>query len=417
MGALELTREACLARDAADPVAGFRDRFDLPEGLIYLDGNSLGALPKAAAVRVRETVETEWGEGLIGSWNEAGWMDAPLRVGAKLAPLIGAGADEVVLADSTSVSLFKVLAAAATAARAEHRHVILTEISNFPTDLYVAENLVQMLGVPFELRRVKRASLTASLGPDVAVLMLTHVDFRTGEMHDMARLTGAAQAAGVLALWDLSHSAGAVPVDLNGVNADCAVGCGYKYLNGGPGAPAFIYVARRHHETLMPVISGWMGHARPFDFGPVYAPSPGIRRYVSGTPSILGLAALEAAVEIFLDVDMTTLRRKSEALTELFIALVDAHLESYGFGVVSPRDPARRGSQVALSHPHGYPIMRALIVHKVIGDFRAPDLLRFGFAPLYTRFVDVWDAVEELRLVMQLHKWQHPDFAEKQVVT
>jgi kynureninase len=409
------SRAACEALDAADPLAAWRQRFLLPERLIYLDGNSLGPLPKATASIVEDVVRRQWGEGLITSWNRHGWVDLPQRLGAKLARLLGAGPHEVIVADSTSVNLFKLIAAA-LALRPERR-VVLSERGNFPTDLYVAEGLCELLRERIELRLVEATELEDALDGDTALLMLTHVDYRTGRMHDMRRLTAAAHAAGALALWDLAHSAGAVPVDLGAADADLAVGCGYKYLNGGPGAPAFLFVAERWQARARQPIAGWFGHARPFAFEGAYQPAPGITRFLAGTPPILSMKALEAGIDLLLEVDQQALRRKSIALTDAFIALVETRCAAWGIEVASPRASEARGAQVALRHAEGYAIMQALIGRGVIGDFRVPDLLRFGFAPLYVRFVDVWDAVETLGAVMAGRVWDQPAFKERAAVT
>jgi kynureninase len=408
------TRADCLALDAADPLAFARERFALPDGVIYLDGNSLGPLPKATTERLRRTVEQEWGQGLIRSWNEADWINAPLRLGAKIARLIGARPHEVLVADSTSVNLYK-LASAAAALRPE-RSVILTEPGNFPTDLYILQGIAEQLGHKLRVRTVARDALKDALDAEVAVLVLTHVHYKSGEVHDMAALTARAHEVGALTVWDLSHSTGALPVELNAAGADFAVGCGYKYLNGGPGAPAFLYVAERWAEAARSPLSGWMGHAAPFEFVDDYRPASGVARMLCGTPSILAMAALEAGLATFDEVDMAQVRAKSAALSELFIALVEARLPGV-FELASPREPALRGSQVSLAHPHGYAIMSALIETGVIGDFRAPDILRFGFTPLYTRHVDVFDAVERLDAVMADRRFEHPRYAERAAVT
>jgi kynureninase len=421
--AAPLTRAACMALDAADPLAPHRNAFALPDGVLYLDGNSLGALPRATAARVREVVEREWGHGLIGSWNAAGWIELPRRIGAKIARLLGARAHEVICADSTSINLFKVLATALRLRAPDaKRRVILSERGNFPTDLYIAQGLATLAGDRFELRLFDPGELAVALDPTVAVLMLTHVDFRTGAMHDMAAVTGRAHDAGALAIWDLSHSAGAVPVALAGSGADFAVGCGYKYLNGGPGAPAFVYVAERHlgataADRFAQPLAGWLGHRAPFDFSADYVPAEGIDRYTVGTPSILALAALDVGVDTVLAAGIDALRAKSVALADLFITLVEQRCDGAGLELVTPRDPARRGSQICLSHPHAWPVMQALIARRVIGDFRAPDILRFGLAPLYTRYADVWDAVETLRDVLATGAWDRPEFTARKAVT
>ncbi len=411
---MTLTRAACEALDREDPLASRRALFDLPAGVVYLDGNSLGVLPRNVPARLEHSVREEWGSDLIRSWNSAGWIDLPTRVGARIAPLIGAGADEVICADSTSVNIFK-LAAGALAMR-PGRRVILSEPGNFPTDLYVLEGLAGLAG-DVELRLATPDQLPSALTDDVAVMLLTHVHYKSGRLHDMAALTAKAHEAGVLALWDLSHSAGALPVDLSGAGADLAVGCGYKYLNGGPGAPAFAYVARRHQAAFRSPLSGWMGHARPFDFIDAYEPGQGMARALCGTPPVLGMTALEAALEAFDGVDMGQVRAKSMALGDMFLQLVDERCAGHGFTVACPRDAALRGSQVGLAHPDGYAIMQALIARGVIGDFRAPDILRFGFTPLYVGYADVWDAVEHLAQVMASGQWREPRFQEKAAVT
>ena len=429
-----MKREDCLALDAADPLAPLRAQFDLPPGLVYLDGNSLGVLPRTAPSRVAAVVRDEWGRDLISSWNSAGWITLPQRVGDKIARLVGAGAGELVAADSTSVNLYKVLVAASHIVRADApaRRVILSERSNFPTDLYIAEGLAREIGWELELIADADAIGTRLARGDVALLMLTHVNYRTGRMHDMRALTGAAHAAGTLAVWDLAHSAGAVPVDLHAAGADFAVGCGYKFLNGGPGAPAFVWAHPRHADRFWQPLSGWMGHAAPFEFTPAYRPAAGIARYLCGTPPVLSLAALECGVDTLLAAEplggMAALREKSIALTELFAGLVDARCAGTGLAVVSPRDAMLRGSQVCLTHGDakgasgGYAIVQALIARRVVGDFRAgdgsvPDILRFGFTPLYTRFIDVWEAVEQLRQVMSSGEWREARFNQRAAVT
>ncbi|WP_096669474.1 kynureninase [Polaromonas sp. AET17H-212] len=419
----------CRALDARDVLRPLRDHFVLPEGVIYLDGNSLGVLPKSAAARVAEVITREWGQDLIRAWNSAGWFTLPQRLGDKIASLIGAGPGEVVATDSTSVNLYKVLSAALgmAAEDAPARKVIVSERSNFPTDLYIAEGLCRERG--YRLQLVEPDDITAALTQDTAVLLLTHVNYRTGAMHDMAALTQAAHAAGVLVVWDLAHSAGAVPVDLRGADADFAVGCGYKYLNGGPGAPAFVWVHPRHTDRFCQPLSGWWGHAVPFEFTPDYRPAHGITRYLCGTQPILSLAALECGLEVFGAAHalggMAALRAKSLALTDLFIMLVEERCAGHGLGLATPREHAQRGSQICLSRSEGaYAIVQALIARGVIGDFRAgsgdgrhPDILRFGFTPLYIGFEDVWHAVEHLRQVLETAEWQRPEFNQKHAVT
>lgn len=397
------------ALDAADPLAPLRDRFALPDGVIYLDGNSLGPLPRAAAAALDDTVRRQWGERLIRSWNE-GWIDAPARIGAKLAPLIGAEPHEVIVGDSTSANLYKLLVAALR--HSPGRHTILSETGNFPTDLHVAEGAAA--SVPgARLRALPRDQVQAALGPDTAVLLLTHVHYKTAQRWDMAALTAAAHAAGALVLWDLSHSTGAVSLDLNGAGADLAVGCGYKYLNGGPGAPAFLYVAERLQDRLHNPLSGWMGHAEPFGFADAYAPAPGMKRWLSGTPPILGLAALEAGLDLWSDVERPQVWAKSAVLFDILAAAGDA----LGLECVTPRDPALRGSHISFRHRHAYAIAQALIARGVIGDFRTPDVLRLGLTPLYLSHEEVWRAGERLREVLETEAWRDPAYAVRQAVT
>jgi kynureninase len=417
------TRNEAQALDAADPLAHLREQFIIPPGLIYLDGNSLGVMPKATPARVQQVVTQEWGVGLIGSWNSAGWMELAPRIGDKIARLIGAGPGECVAADSTSVNLFKVLNAALTIARSDapQRTRIVSERSNFPTDLYIAEATAAERGFELVLADSHEA-LPGLLDERCAVLMLTHVNYANGRIHDMAALTQAAHDAGVLTVWDLAHSAGAVPVDLRRDGADFAIGCGYKYLNGGPGAPAFVWVAPKHAERFWQPLAGWMGHAAPFEFTPGYRPAPGIRRYLCGTPAVLSLAALECGVDTVLAAEplggMAALRAKSLALSRAFADLVEERCAGMGLTRVSPRDDALRGSQVCFAHPtHGYAMVQALIARGVVGDFRAPQVLRFGFTPLYLRFVDVWDAVEHLRQMLRNEEWREARFTQKAAVT
>jgi kynureninase len=418
------TRHDCEALDARDPLAPLRAQFALPAGKIYLDGNSLGVLPRTTVARVADVVAREWGEHLIESWNSADWIHLPQRVGDKIARLVGAAPGELVAADSTSVNLFKVLSAALSiaAADAPGRRVILSERDNFPTDLYIAEALARERGAVLELIDDPEAIEARLARGDVAVLMLTQVNYRTGRLHDMAAVTRAAHDAGTLALWDLAHSAGALPVRLGRDGADFAVGCGYKYLNGGPGAPAFVWVHPRHAERFWQPLAGWMGHAAPFAFTPDYRPAPGVARYLCGTPQVIGMSALECGVDSVLAAEplggMAALREKSLALTALFMDLVAERCAGHGLECVTPRDPSRRGSQVSFSRSEGgYAIVQALIARGVVGDFRAPDILRFGFTPLYLRFVDVWDAVEHLRQVLETGEWREARFQRQAAVT
>jgi kynureninase len=428
------TLQDCRALDARDPLRPLRDLFTLPEGVVYLDGNSLGVLPRAAAARVAQAVTEEWGQGLIRSWNEAGWFTLPQRLGDKVGRLVGAKPGETVATDSTSVNLYKVLSAALHIAKSEdaRRTVVVSERHNFPTDLYIAEALCKERGCTLVL--VEDGQVLPALGAGVAVLMLTHVNYRTGAMHDMGALTAAAHGAGVLTVWDLAHSAGAVPVDLHAAGADFAIGCGYKYLNGGPGAPAFVWVHPRHADRFEQPLSGWWGHAAPFEFAPGYRPAPGIARYLCGTQPILSMTALECGLDTVLAAEplggIAALRSKSLALTDLFIRLVEERCAGHGLGLATPREHERRGSQVCLTRAEGaYAVVQALIARGVIGDFRAgeraaapsaraaPDILRFGFTPLYIGFEDTWHAVEHLRQVLETGEWRHPRFNQQHAVT
>jgi kynureninase len=405
-------RDAAAALDAASPLAGRRDLFDVPEATIYLDGNSLGALPRSVPDRLARVVAQEWGRDLISSWNTADWINLPRRVGGRIARLLGVDEQSVWVSDSTSVSLFKTMVAACRLRPG--RDVLVIERATFPTNGYIAASVARMLGL--ELRWAESASVQDAIDDRVALVCLTHVDFRTGAMFDMPAVTAAAHEVGALMLWDLCHTAGAVPVDLEGSGVDFAVGCTYKYLNGGPGAPAFMYVARPHQDSLDQPLSGWMGHARPFDMELGYEPVAGVGRLASGTPPILALSALEAALEVFDGVDPADLRSASLSLTDLFIDLVDARLGD-AFEVVTPREHARRGSQVSLRHGQAYGVVQALIARGVVGDFRTPDIARFGFAPLYVRHVDVYDAVEHLVAVTEGREYTRPEYDVRNAVT
>ncbi len=394
--------------DAADPLAAHRAAFALPDNLIYLAGNSLGPLPVAAQARVGEVVAEEWGNGLVGSWNKAGWFDKPRTAGELVAPLIGAAPGQVVVCDTTSINLYKVLMAAV--AMRPGRKVIVAEADAFPTDLYMTEGALGLL--PGYQRRLIGADLASALGLDVAVVVLSHVDYKTSAVADLVEATRLVHRSGALVIWDLCHSVGALPVRLDEAEADFAVGCTYKYLNGGPGAPAFVYVAQRHQEVATHPLSGWHGHQAPFDFETHYVPAPGIDRFRSSTPHVLSYAPLEASLRLWQDVDLDQLRAKSMALSELFLSLVEADFE-----VVGPRDPALRGSHIALRHEQGYGLVRALIDRGIVGDFRAPDVLRFGLAPLYTRYIDVWNTVQALKDVFITRAWANPAYQTRATVT
>lgn len=407
MKANMISRQDCITLDHDDALAPLRDEFDLPAGVIYLDGNSLGARPKTAMARARQVIEAEWGHDLIRSWNTNGWFDLPKRLGDLLSPLLGADQGEVVITDTTSVNLFKALAAALRmqASDPAHAHparrIIVSERSNFPTDLYMAQGLAAWLDRGYALRLVDDpAELAQAIDGDCAVAMLTHVNYRSGYQHDMAAISAHCHAQGALALWDLAHSAGAVPLELHRDGADLAVGCTYKYLNGGPGAPAFIWVPKKHQAAFRQPLSGWWGHGAPFAMDPSFTPADGIARALCGTQPIVSLALVECGLELFAQTSMQAIRAKSLALTDLFIALVEQRCASHPLGLVTPREHARRGSQASFTHPHGYAVMQALIARGVIGDYREPAIMRFGFTPLYTSFAEVWDAVEILRDIL-----------------
>jgi len=402
------------AWDAEDPLRGARARFEIPEGLIYLDGHSLGAMPTDAAARVASAAREEWGQGRVGSWKCHDWIGEPARIGAKIARLIGAEPDEVIVADSTSVNLFKLIGAVIAARGAQG--VILGEAGDFPTDGYVAAGAVERhKGWRLKLRPA--AEIAAALGEGADLLMLTHVSYRTGARHDLGELTARAHAAGALTLWDLSHSAGCLDLDLKGADADLAVGCGYKYLNGGPGAPAFLYVARRHQATLASPLPGWMGHAAPFAFEDAYAPASGVARFLCGTPPILSMLALEAAVDVFDGVDLALAEAKSQRLADLFIAEAEARCARFGLAPITPRESDRRGCHVAFRHPEAWPVMQALIERGVVGDVRAPDVIRFGLPALYLSFEDVWRATRALEDVLATGDWRVERHQARKTVT
>ncbi|HVK95751.1 MAG TPA: kynureninase [Noviherbaspirillum sp.] len=407
---MTITRTDCLALDSNDVLSPLRDRFELPDNVIYLDGNSLGARPKAALSRAQQVIADEWGADLIRSWNKAGWFELPSRLGDKLAPLVGGKPGEIVVTDSTSINLFKALAGAlhlqASQSSTAARKMIVTERANFPTDIYIAQGLTSWLDRGYQLRLIDSAEeLSAAIDVDTAVVMLTHVNYRTGHMHDMRAVTAHAHAHGALTIWDLAHSAGAVPVNLTACDADFAVGCTYKYLNGGPGSPAFLWVAPRHQTGFQQPLSGWWSHATPFAMQSEFQPIAGIRRALCGTQPIASLAMIECGLDVFAQTNMDAIRSKSLALTDLFIALVEARCSRHSLQLVTPREHNKRGSQVSFMHSHGYAVMQALIARGVIGDYREPQIMRFGFTPLYTRFVDVWDAVDVLTDILNGEKY------------
>lgn len=409
-----MTRDDCLALDRDDPLAGKRDLFALPAGVIYLDGNSLGALPKGVAARVGRAVEAEWGQDLITSWNTHGWFTLPGRLGDRIGRLIGAPQGTVVVADTISVNLFKLVAAALRLRPG--RRVILSDTGNFPTDLYIAEGVLGMTG-GHELKLVAPEAVEAAVDETVALVMLTEVDYATGRRHDMKAITAKAHAAGALILWDLAHSAGAIPVDLTGADADFAVGCTYKYLNGGPGAPAFLFVRKDLQDSIVSPLSGWWGHANPFAFSTGYQPAAGITRQQCGTQAMLSMIALDAALDAYDGVDMTVLYGKAQKLAGVFISEVERRCGGLGLKLAGPRDLSQRGSQLSFHCPEGYAVMQALIAHGVVGDFRAPDKIRFGLTPLYTRFADVFDAAVIIERVMAGRLWDTPEFKARSAVT
>ncbi|MEY4376050.1 MAG: hypothetical protein RJB26_600 [Pseudomonadota bacterium] len=413
------TRTDCEALDAGDALAQCRAAFALPTGRLYLDGNSLGPMPRAARERVQAVLDREWSQDLIAGWNIHGWMSLPERLGARIAPLVGAAANEVMVADTTTVNLFKLVAGwmSSPAVRASGRRKVVTELGNFPTDLYVLQGIGELLGPAVEVVAVPRAQVLQAVDADTALLVLTHVHYKTADMYDLHSVTAQAHAVGAAVLWDLSHSVGAVPLALGEARADFAVGCTYKYLNGGPGSPAFVYVREDLQAQLPAIIAGWLGHAAPFEFDDAYAPAPGVGRLRAGTPGILGMAALDGALDVFDGIGLAQVRSKSQTMAELFIALVEARCAGFGLQLITPRSPAARGSHVSFTHPEGYGVMQALIARGVVGDFRAPDAIRFGFTPLHTRYVDLWDAVEHLHAVLAAEEWRRPEFQARLAVT
>ncbi|AJT41476.1 kynureninase [Psychromicrobium lacuslunae] len=422
-----LSRESCVVADRSDPLALFKNRFLLPEGVIYLDGNSLGARPAGALERVQEVVSAEWGEGLIRSWNTAGWFDLPGKLGDKISRLVGGRQGETVVTDTTSLNLFKALASAIRIQQVDHpeKRVIVTERDNFPTDVYIAEGITDFLnsvaeesGVRYEVRLIDEdLPLAEALDDSTAVLALSHVNYRTGAMWEMADVTAAAHRHGALVIWDLAHAAGAVEVDLNAADADYAVGCTYKYLNGGPGSPAFIWVNARHQGRFWQPLTGWWSHAKPFEMADSYTPANNIGRFLCGTQPISALAMVEIGLDIMLDADAAAVRAKSLELTDLFIALVEQRCAEHPLELITPREHAKRGSHVSFRHPEGYAVMSALIARGVIGDYREPEVLRFGITPLYLGYADVWDAVEVLREILDTRSWDRDEFKLRNAVT
>jgi kynureninase len=409
------TRDDCLKLDRDDPLRHCRERFLIPENLIYLDGNSLGVLPRGVTERIIRTAAEEWGKSLITSWNIHGWFELPRRVGDRIGRLVGAPQGTVVAGDTISVNLFKLLGAAVKLR--PDRKVILSDTGNFPTDLYMMQGMIDFLGSGHELRLVEPEKLADAITDDVAVVAITEIDYRTSRRHDMRAITAKAHAKGALVIWDLAHSAGALPVDLEGTNADFAVGCTYKYLNGGPGAPAFLYVRHDLQDTITSPLTGWWGHDKPFAFDLDYRPAQGIIRQQCGTQPILAMAALDAALEVWNGVDTAELRRKSLALSELFIERVETLCGAHGVKLAGPRDMKERGSHVSFHCPEGYAVMQALIADGVIGDFRSPDMIRFGLTPLYTRYIDVFDAAERLHRILDERRWDRAEWLIRKAVT
>ena len=410
-----ISRADCLAHDEKDALKHLRARYVVPPDVIYLDGNSLGLMPKAVPARIEKTLQVEWARDLITSWNVHGWFHLPRVMGNKIARLVGGGDGNVIVADTISINLFKLLTSALPLL--PKRRVILTDNGNFPSDLYVAQGLNRFLDNRYEFRVVDPDAVADAISDDVAVVMLTEVDYRTARCQDMAEITRLAHAKGCLTIWDLSHSAGAIPVDLLGAQADFAVGCTYKYLNGGPGAPAFLFVHPRHQENAVPALVGWWGHASPFVFSADYVPAEGVIRQQCGTQGILSMQALDAALDQWADIDMHQLQAKSHSLCSTFMALVEEGCSRHGLVLAGPRTMALRGSHVSFHCPEGYAVMQALIARGVIGDFRAPDMIRFGFAPCYNTHAEVFDAAQHLADIMQTGSWNRPAFLARKAVT
>jgi kynureninase len=412
---MTITRHTCQNLDANDPLNHFRDRYHLPKGKIYLDGNSLGLMAKSVPARVTDAVTRQWAEDLITSWNRNNWFTMPRTMGNKIARLVGGGTDNVIVADTISINLFKLLTAAITLRK--DRKIILSDTGNFPSDLYVAQGLNQFLADGHVLKTVAPEDVIAAISKDVAVVMVTEVDYRTARRHDMKALIAKAHTMGALVIWDLSHSAGAIPVDLMGDDADFAVGCTYKYINGGPGSQAFLFVHPRHHQTAMPALVGWWGHESKFAFDLEWKAAAGVARQQCGTQAMLSMIALDAALDEWADVDMQALQKKSWSLCQTFIDLVEANCAEHGVKIAGPRNMVERGSHVSFHHPEGYAVMQALIAKGAIGDFRAPDMMRFGFAPLYNSHVEVFEAVAILAEILDKKLWDKPEFKTKKIAT
>jgi kynureninase len=415
-----ITLEQCQQWDASDTLASLKNQFELPQGIIYLDGNSLGAKPKQAAERAQAVINQQWGTDLINSWNKAGWWDLPVRLGNKIGRLIGAQENETVVTDTTSLNLFKVLAAAVHIQQNNDnsRKVIIAERDSFPTDIYMIEGFMALINQGYQLHLIDTpADLATCINQHTAVVVLSHINYRTGYLHDMAAINELVHAHGALLIWDLCHSIGAVPIDLNGSNSDFAIGCTYKYLNGGPGAPAMLWVHQRYQTAFSQPLSGWWGHAKPFDMAVNYTPADNIRRYLCGTQPIVSMSLIESGVDIFLQTDMHALRRKSLQLTDLLIALTEQECAGFDLTLITPREHAHRGSHVSLRHPHGYAVVQALIARGVIGDYREPEVIRLGVTPLYLSHIDIWHAVQHLKQVLLNQEWAQPQFHTRGQVT
>lgn len=415
-----ITYEQCQQWDAEDKLADLKSQFDLPEGVIYLDGNSLGAKPKQALACAQDVINQQWGTDLINSWNKAGWWDLPVRLGNKIGKLVGARENETVVTDTTSMNLFKVLAAAIGIQQQQdpQRKVIIAERDSFPTDLYMIEGFIALINQGYQLKLIDHPhALPEYINEQTAVIVLSHINYRTGYLHDMAAINQQAHAHGALLIWDLCHSIGAVPIDLNGSNSDFAIGCTYKYLNGGPGAPAMLWVHSQYQTAFNQPLSGWWGHAKPFDMAVNYTPANNVRRFLCGTQPIVSMSLVECGVNIFLQTDMQAVRQKSLQLTDLLIKLIEQECGGFGLTLITPREHSHRGSHISVRHCHGYEIVQALIAHGVIGDYREPEVIRLGITPLYLSFTDIWQAVQCLKQVLETKQWAQPQFQTRRQVT
>jgi len=416
----ELTKisyENVLSFDDTDPLAAQAKKFKLPDNLIYLDGNSLGAMPKTVPAYVEDALLDGWATQLITSWNNKGWHNLPFTLADRLAPMMGAKKGEVLLVDSTSLNLFKTLVAALK--MRPDRSIVISEKSNFPSDIHIVQGVLDNFfpEKKLELSSAGDEEIISLIDNETAVVTLTHVDYKTGEIRNMEKITKAAHKFGALVIWDLSHSLGALPLDLNDCDVDFAIGCTYKYLNGGHGAPAYLFVAEKHLKHAKNTLTGWMGHASPFGFDINYEPAETIEKFRCGTPAILSYLALEKSLDIFETINMQELREKSQNLSQLFIKLIEQKCANFDLKLISPRNPEMRGSQISLTHSNSWEIMQALIDHNVIGDFRAPNIIRFGFTPLYTSYKNVWNAVTILQDIIKADIWKDPKYAVRKLVT